>query len=177
MKNEFADVDRRIPNYWREIFSVERGLRSTGIIEVPDESISYLCKYLDSRKISYEIITAGKLNEERVRRGQDLLMNYHYENLFYIGDEMRKVKTLIEGDYNNDFFCVGMMLGYPDCCIVAFYRRGTESVDVDKLRSGFPLISHVPCSENCVRTAVYNSRLQKDKDMYLAEMANERGAG
>lgn len=177
MSDKFEDVAQRIHTYWTEVFPVERGLRSTGIIEVPDGDVPFFEDFLKSRNLSYIMITADALNQERKKRNQDPLRDYYAENLFYIGDEMRKVKTLLECDYNNDFFCVGMMLGYPDCCVASILQRGTESVDIQKLKGKFTMISHIPCSENCQRSAEYDRRLQDDKAAFLKEKAAEAGAG
>lgn len=174
MSDKFNDIETRIQNFWTEVFPVVRGLRSTGIVEIPADDVPYFREYLDSTGICYMLVTAGELNEERTRRGKDLLRNFLHENLFYIGDEMRKVRTLLEGDRDNDFYCVGLMLGYPDCCVAAFYQRGTESVDATALKNRFPMITHIPCSENCGRTADYNRRVQRDKDQYLLKKAENQ---
>lgn len=171
MNQTLIEVERRIPTFWVEVFPVVRGLRSTGIIEVPDPHVSFFKEYLEREGLFFEMITALDFNKERARRGQDLLMNYIADNLFYIGDEMRKVRTLLECDFNNDFFCVGMMLGYPDCCVAAFFKRGTESVDIPKLKSLYPLITHVPCCETCGKSEEYSHRIQKDIDQFHREMA------
>ena len=174
MNDPFAEVESRIPSYWTEIFPVVRGLRSTGIVELAEEDVPFFKDFLQARGLSFEMVTAAQFNEERRRRGQDPLRNYYHENLFYIGDELRKVKTLLDCDYNNDFFCVGMMLGYPDCCVAAFFTRGTESMDIEKLKARFSMITHIPCSENCPRTAEYDNRLRAEKERYLMEKAESR---
>lgn len=173
MSAQFADISRRIPSYWSEVFPVERGLRSTGIIEVEDSGAGYFEEFLMHKNLSYVKIAVSDLNREREKRGQDQLMNYFADNLFYIGDEMRKVRTLVECDYNNDFFCVGMMLGYPDCCVAAFFHRGTESVDAERLRARFSMIAHIPCTENCLRSEEYDRKLVREKEIYLAELSRD----
>lgn len=162
-------IEDTIRNYWSEIFPIERGLRSTSIVEVADRDVEFYTEFFNSRGVLFEIVTVKTLNEERAKRKIDPLRDYINENLFYIGDEIRKIKTLIDGDFNNDFFCVGMMLGYPECCISAFFRRGTESIDVDKLKRRFPLITHIPCAENCERTAAYHAKLLKDIEECIQE--------
>ncbi len=174
MDEMFEDIEIRFPSFWVEIFPVLQGLRSASIVEVPDEDVQHLREYLDCKGVFYQIVTVDELNEKRKNRGKDLFLNRCNDNLFYIADEMRKVRTLVEGDFNNDFFCVGMMLGYPDCCVAEFYKRGTESVDIASLSKKFPMITHIPCSQYCGRTALYDQRLRRDKENFLRERAKQK---
>jgi len=174
MKEKFEIIDDWVGNFWVELFPVLRGLRSTGIVEIPDENVPRFKSYLEENGVAYQHVTVAELNDERKKRGKDLFLNHRHENLFYIGDEARKVRTLVEGDRDNDFFCVGMMLGYPDCCVAAFFKRGTESVDIACLKRNFPMIAHIPCSPACPRTTEYDYKLRKDKERYLREIEDDR---
>jgi hypothetical protein len=174
MKKYFEIIDDWVGNFWVEVFPVLRGLRSTAIVEIPNENLSRFKSYLEENGVAYHLTTVAELNEERIKRGKDLFLNHRHENIFYIGDEARKVRTLVEGDLNNDFFCVGMMLGYPDCCVAAFFNRGTESVDIECLKRNFPMIAHIPCSTTCPRTMEYDMKLRRDKERYLIEIADGR---
>ncbi|HOC92340.1 MAG TPA: hypothetical protein PKH33_08235 [bacterium] len=174
MKEIFEIIDDWVGTFWVEVFPVLRGLRSTGIVEIPDENVSRFKSYLEENDVAYQLITVSELNEERIKRGKDLFLDQQHENIFYIGDEARKVRMLVEGDRDNDFFCVGMMLGYPDCCVATLFKTGTESLDIKALKSNFSMIAHIPCSSTCPRTIEYDSKLKADKERYLEKIANGR---
>ncbi len=160
------EAENVLNNFWSEIFTVLRGLRPAGIIEVAEPDIPAYEDFFQRNGLFYKMITAAQLNKIRKERKHDTLRNYRNEFLFYIGRDRADVEKLMEADYENDTCSVGILLGYPACCVKKLDSCGLESMNAEVARSRFQYIAHIPCSADCEKTVDYERRVKKEIERY-----------
>lgn len=161
-----------------EVQMVAQGLKPSARIKVPRNRNVDLIEWLESLHLQF----AMGFEAVQTSRDPEMASEWasfsngdfesDLESYLYIAPEKVLAEALRDADERCDILEAGALLGYPDCCTHYFselathrsiaknpifftYRSGLMAnwvVNTCLLNGGFALVTHVPCSPNCLAT-------------------------
>jgi len=197
LKRIFATNTRAL-----EIRSVMEGNKPVARIDAYDEEVGAIRKFCDCNKLhmsmsSFKLVKVvekdkGSYANKAFRVMADSNTRGAYQ--LYISRDSRKADRARHYEEINDHQRLGLILGYPECCVKFFKDNFGEAENADLTMKSlerseghkfdyamnfvarffdYTLLSHFPCSLNCEKSLIIarkNLELVADKDEYLRHL-------
>lgn len=159
--------DNTIPGL--EILSVQVGLRRAALVEPPRALLHYFTEYLSRNSIPFKCVPQDQMHLKRLALGLRPSGDRNPNAvMLYAAADPADVEKLYQLDIRDNSVEMGLLLGYPPCCVNYHQLMKTDPAAYPSWKSHFKYAPHNPCSISCAPTAAMDENLKNLNEKYFS---------